>query len=126
MPIDSFLRSIDVPVLLVDAQARVVSANTSALTVVKKGLTDLEDRLCGEIIECEHSRLPGGCGGTVHCTGCQIRKCIEHTARTGEPVSAAAAVQHSFTPGGVETRRYSISTEKRGDGILLRMVEDAG
>jgi hypothetical protein len=124
MPIDSFLRSIDVPVLMVDAHARVVSANTRALAELKRGRTDLEDHLCGEIIECEHSRLPGGCGGTVHCTGCEIRKCVEHTARTGQPSAAVAAVQHSFLAGGVQTRRYSVSTEKRGDAIMLRMVEE--
>jgi hypothetical protein len=124
IPIADFMKSFDSPVLFLDAERRIVSANTAALLALDKKHTDIEDRLCGEVIECGHSHLPEGCGHTVHCTGCQIRMSVEHTVRTGQAVAGVLAVQHSLTAEGVRTRTYSISTEKSGDETVILKMEE--
>jgi hypothetical protein len=104
---------------------RVISANRPALLALKKGHSDIEDRLGGEVIECEHSHLPGGCGKTVHCTGCQIRGSVNQTLATGEPLLRVRAYQHIRTSSGVRTFEFFISTEKLAHGTILLRIDEA-
>lgn len=108
-------------VLLVDADGRVVSGNTSAARLVRKDRDSLCGMLGGEVIECVHSREPGGCGQTVHCTGCTIRDTVRHTRETGEPRRRVEAYQHVFSPAGVQHLRVVITTERVHDCVLLRI-----
>jgi hypothetical protein len=123
--IRSFLNTIDAPVLAVDGEGRAISANRRALLALNKEHDEIADRLGGEVIECEYSRLPEKCGKTVHCTGCQIRGSVNHTRATGEPLVRVKAYQHIMTPTGVKTFDYSISTEKLPDGTILLRIDDA-
>ncbi len=120
-----FLDSIDAPVLAVDEEVRAIGANDQALRIVGKDLEQVEDRLGGEVIQCEHAALPGGCGRTVHCTGCQIRGSVIHTRATGEPLLQVPAYQHVMTPAGVKTYEYRISTEEMADGVVLLRIDEA-
>ena len=113
-----FLESLDAPVLLVDADVAVREANSRALALLGKERSELSGRRGGEVIECGHSRLPGGCGQQDRCrTG--IRRLV--TFATGEGVERAEAVQEVFTSQGVGEIRFRISTEKAGNLVLLRI-----
>jgi hypothetical protein len=68
-----------VPTLVVDAGARVVSANASARRLF--GAT--EGMLLGDAIGCADARSPGGCGSTARCGGCAFRRAAER-ALAGE------------------------------------------
>ena len=35
---------------------------------------------------CSRSRLPGGCGKTVHCRDCAIRNTVASVAKSGRPM----------------------------------------
>jgi hypothetical protein len=122
--IGSFLNTINTPVLVVDADVKVISANTPALLALKKEHSEIEDKLGGEVIECEYSLLPEGCGKTIHCTGCQIRRSVNHTKATGEPLLRITAFQHIMTPTGVKTYDFHISTEKLGDELVLLAIDE--
>jgi hypothetical protein len=122
--IRSFLDTIDAPVLVVDGDVRVISANRPALLALKKEYEEIEDKLGGEVIECEYSHLPGGCGKTPHCTGCQIRMNVNHTRATGEPLTRVKACQHTMTSTGRTLVDFYISTEKLGDGTVLLRIDD--
>jgi hypothetical protein len=122
--ISSFLNTIDAPVLAVDGEARAISANRLALLALNKEHSEIADKLGGEVIECQYSHLPGGCGKTIHCTGCQIRGSVNHTCATGEPRTRVKAYQHIMTPTGVRTFDYYISTEKLGDNTILLRIDE--
>ncbi len=126
--LDQFLDRLDVPVLVVDGEVRVRSANRKALEVLGTDLPQVRSRLGGEVLECARARLPGGCGRTEHCPACVIRGSVESTYRTGEEhqdVIAQQVVQRgSGTPDQIRLR---IHTKKSGDAVLLQVdeVEDA-
>jgi PAS domain-containing protein len=123
--IRDFLNKITAPVLAVDGEGRAIAANDLALGALGKTLDQVEGRLGGEVIECEHAYAPEKCGNTIHCTGCQIRGSVNHTRATGESLIGVRAFQHIMTPTGVKTFEYHVSTEKLRDGTILLRIDEA-
>jgi hypothetical protein len=123
MEVPAFLEGLHYPVVVVDSTGIIVTGNTKALEMVKKELSQVEGYPGGEVFECEHARLPGGCGNTVHCSGCTIRKAVMETHSTGKSLlrTPATLVQHSS--GDPKEIRLLISTEKVEDVVLLRIDE---
>jgi PAS domain-containing protein len=124
---DEFLETLDDPVIVVDDDGVVVNANTRAQNLLNKDLDRIAGKRGGEIIECEHSRSPEGCGSTEYCqTGCVIRRSVTHTFSTGQALERQTATQTLFTPSGVMESRFVISTEKVGNLVFLRIDEEGG
>ena len=121
MPLREYLEKLEGPVLLVDADGKVISANSETSKQFGMTISEIEGSLCGEVFECKHSLLKAGCGRTVHCLGCAIRKCVEHTHKTGEPCKRIPAhLSRTVSDTDTETR-FLVSTEKAGNLILLRI-----
>lgn len=120
----SFLDGLNQPVLCVDDDGRVFHGNQRAALELGKERQQLRGRLGGEVIECVHSREPGGCGKTLSCAACVVRGSIRHTFETGRPVTDAEAWQDVFTEEGVRRQHLRVSTEKRGDFVLLAFAAD--
>lgn len=120
LALDRFLNRLPLPVLLVDAHVGVVLANDRAQQVLGKKLPMLRGRLGGDVLECIYARLPGGCGQTVHCQGCQIRRSVTETYRSGCPQRRVPAYLHADSPPEARSIELLISTEKIGDLVLLR------
>ncbi len=116
-----FLDRLEVPVLLVEREARVLGANSQAQALLGKKMPEIENRLSGNVIECVHAHEPGGCGGTIHCKSCTIRKTVRDTYSSGEPHVNVPAYQDIRTPAAVKQFRFLISTEKVGDYVMLRI-----
>jgi hypothetical protein len=119
-----FLDAITKPVFVVDADSRVIGANTLGLGQVSKNLKDIEGRLGGDVFECRHAGEPGGCGKTIHCKACTIRRTVTHTAETGESAFRVPAYMDLGDLSNNRTVRYLISTEKVDEVVLLR-IDDA-
>lgn len=92
MSISEYLDEIPVPILVVDGtRVRVAGANrtvAAALGVSREQLVGLRG---GEAMACKHSRLPEGCGETVHCRECTLRRSVLEVARTGQTLSRVEA-----------------------------------
>jgi hypothetical protein len=111
-----------VPVLLVDNGSRILAANKHAQKILNKPFPSLENHLPGEAVECVNSRQPGGCGKTVHCHACALRKTLEKTIASGEGMEKVPAYLDVFQKDGSVIRRLLyISTEKLADFVLLRI-----
>jgi hypothetical protein len=123
-PLRDFLDSLPGPVFVVDAECRVVCANTLALQQVSKDLPAIEGQLAGEVFECKNAKLQGGCGGTLHCKTCTIRRTVTKTAETGESCLRVPAFIDLAEISKDMTIRFLISTEKMKDVVLLR-IENA-
>jgi PAS domain-containing protein len=82
---DQYLERFTFPVLMVEGDVRLVALNRPASAMLGRPPEELVGLLGGEALECSHSRLPEGCGRTVHCSTCTIRNTVTATQRTGKP-----------------------------------------
>jgi PAS domain-containing protein len=115
-----FLDRFERPVVVVDTEGQVVSINRAM--AAQQGIEDraAAGLLGGELMECVHARLPEGCGRTLHCKGCAIRRVVNDTFHTGEPqheVPASLEVE-------AQTRDLTLSSYLR-DGMVFLLIEPA-
>jgi len=113
------------PVLMVDSGGIVKAANKNGLKLLGKDLPAIENLPGGDVLECPNARLPEGCGHTLHCMTCAVRNIMMDTLAHGHSYIRVPAFQKIRTPEGEQIRRYTISTEKVGEFILLRIDEVA-
>ena len=73
------------------------------------------------MFECAYARLPEGCGGTVHCSGCAIRRSVYETYETGESRNNIPATLRCDLNNPSHDVIMHISTEKMGNVVLLRI-----
>jgi hypothetical protein len=117
----SFLDGMGLPILLLDANAALVTANVAARETLRLDLPKLKGELAGDVIECVYAALPGGCGQQLHCAACQIRNSVTSTFLTGAILEGVEAYQDVRGPGGAERLHLRISTAKLGDAVVLRL-----
>ena len=122
-PLREFLDEFTGPVYVVDATNKIITANSAGLALIHKTPEEIEDKLTGDVFECPHAEQTEGCGSTIHCKSCTIRNAVIRTAQTGQPQVhiPAYADLHTFTKN--KRAKFSISTEKAGTAVLLR-IED--
>ena len=81
--------------------------------------------LGGEFMECKWARLPEGCGQTVHCAACAIRRTVMDTMATGQAHEDVPAVLNRSDESGPADLEIVISTSLGGDGLVRIIVKDA-
>ena len=123
MPLREYLDHLEAPVLVVNGDGVVKTANKVAQDLLQKDLSEIEGYLGGKVFECVHSTEPGGCGETIHCSGCAIRRTVMETLNTGNNQLRVPASLDCKTHTGVCGIHYLISTEKLGEVVLLRVDE---
>lgn len=120
-PLSEFVDELSTPILVLQEGTRIVAANAAARRLSPEPLEELAGMLCGDVIGCVHSHEEGGCGRTVHCLSCTIRRSVSHTFETGEPCMDVSAFRDTGLLSGDTTVCFWISTEKKGDFVLLRI-----
>jgi len=120
-PLAEFVNEMSTPILVMHNDTRIVAANTAARKLSAEPLQELSGLLCGDVIGCLHSKEEEGCGRTVHCLSCTIRRSIAHTFETGESCFDVPAYMDLDLLSGDTKVRFRISTEKKGDFVLLRI-----
>jgi len=91
MPVTDYLDELDHPILLTDGDGRVVAMNEKLAALIGADRQACTGLTGGEAFACVHSRLPEGCGRTVHCRECAVRRTVEAVARTGKPTENVPA-----------------------------------
>lgn len=86
MKLDEYLDGLPHAVVVVDGDGRVVAANQRAGELLGREPSALRGLLGGEAMACVYSRLPEGCGKTVHCKECTIRNAVTKVSRTKRPL----------------------------------------
>ena len=119
-----FLDSLPGPVFVINKDGRVVSANTHGPLYLSTEVNAIQGRLGGEVFECKYAKSPGGCGHTICCKTCTIRKTVMQTAETGESHFRVPAYMDLGDICDTRTVKFLISTEKVNDVVLLR-IDDA-
>jgi PAS domain-containing protein len=118
-----FLDSLKLPVVVVNREGTIVTGNDQARALLRKGLSEIEGYKGGEVFECAYARQPDGCGNTMHCSGCTIRRTVMETYGTGKSYQRVPATLTRNTPQDPEKIKLLISTEKIADLVLLRIDE---
>ncbi len=91
MSLSEYLDGLPLPVLVVDADARVVGLNEKLAHRLGRDRRDLRGLLAGEAFACVRSRLAEGCGGNVHCRECTIRRAVNTVHETQRPLHRVPA-----------------------------------
>ncbi len=86
---------------------------------------EIRDQLCGDVIECAHADLPGGCGKTEFCAACAIRNSVTQTLATGRDLRNIAVLQQRKTTHGIRTVPFLVTTEKVGPFVFLQVDREA-
>ena len=122
----SFLDRLAAPVVVVDEKGSIRTANREALRLLQKERSDIEGYKGGDVFECIYAKLPEGCGQTVHCSGCTIRRTVMETWESGKSHLKRPAYLNRGTPEAYRKIHFLISTEKVGGVVLLRIDEVGG
>lgn len=121
MPLLDFLDGLDVPVLAADGDCVVDLANKPLLELLGKDPSQVRGQRGGDVFECAYAHLPGGCGQTVHCSACAIRRAVTETFITGKSLHRVPAYLNRDLPTQFLQLGLLISTEKAWGMVLLRI-----
>ena len=122
MPLEEFIEGLDVPVVTVTTGSLIGTANEAAKKILGKDLPEISGFRGGDVFECKYAVLPGGCGQTVHCSGCTIRKTVADTLATGRTHRNVPAFLNHNEPEGDRKIDMLITTEKKGGIVFLSIV----
>jgi len=124
----SFERHIDsipIPILLLNSDNTVVMMNTTASEMLGQKLDGSAEPFLGRVFDCVYSHLPEGCGRTIHCSGCAMRRSIAATFKTGQAQVLVPATLSIESPDQVSAATLTITTVKRDGVVLLRIEQRA-
>ena len=77
--LQELLDALEAPVVAVDSDVVLKVVNDKARVLFGKTPEAIIGHRGGEVFECAHARLPGGCGRTMHCSGCTVRRTVTDT-----------------------------------------------
>lgn len=72
--------------ILLDTEGRVVNINKKGIEFSDKEKSSVLGRHCGLVLNCINSFSEPGCGKKPECRECPVRKCIEETFKSGDPI----------------------------------------
>ena len=121
VPLLDFLDLLGVPVLVTDSDVVATLANKPLLALLGKSLSQVKGQRGGDVFECAYARLPEGCGKTVHCSGCAIRRAVTETFTTGKSLRNVPAYLNRDMVTQFLQLGLVISTEKVWGMVLLRV-----
>ncbi len=119
MPLSEYLETIDKPVVMMNGDGAIVAVNQKVATLFGREKADMRGLLGGEAFACVHSLLPEGCGKTIHCRECTVRRAVESVARTGKPLERIPS--YLDTKDGRVALRISV---KAKDGLVRVVVDE--
>ena len=118
---EAFLNTLEIPIFVVDQNVCVLGANSQGMKFISKDKKDIQNNLAGKAFQCKYSNYPGGCGQTIHCKSCTIRKAITKTYQSGQPQINMPAYMDLGDILNHTTIRFLISTYKKEKVVLLRI-----
>jgi hypothetical protein len=116
LSLDRYLNKFEAPIIIVNADGRIFASNKMAADMTGKSGQRVFGLLGGEAMECVYAKLPEGCGETVHCETCTIRKTVMAAMESEVPQLHMPVKLRQLD----KTVNMVISTDKIGE--LVRIV----
>ncbi len=120
VPLQQYLDQLGVPVAVLDGDAIVLMTSPSVGALLDRG-EPLHGLRAGDVFECANAQLPGGCGRTIHCSGCTLRQTVTDTFATGRSHVRVPAYLRRGRNGDAGVVSLLTTTEKVGGAVLLRI-----
>jgi hypothetical protein len=117
------INSIPIPIVLVDRDNSIVGTNAKAVELLGGKPEAIVGLPFGTVFDCIHSRLPEGCGRTIHCSGCVIRKCVTTTFNTGAPQVSVPATLNVERPDQLSEAVLTVTTVKSAGVVVMRIEQ---
>lgn len=119
LPLQTHINSIPIPILLVDSNNTILGMNEESVERLGSKAKANKGVRFGLVFDCIHSHRTEGCGRTIHCSGCVIRRSVAETFSTGESrieVPATLSIENAESELAL-----TITTVKRGNFVLMRV-----
>ena len=123
MSLAEYLDTLPAPVVVVDGDGRVIGASARLGALLDRDRSELPGLTCGEAFACVRSRLPEGCGRTVHCRDCAIRRAVTRVHEKGKPLRNVLAWVE--TVEGRVKLRLSASAEQGLVKVVVKELKPA-
>lgn len=121
-----YLDFLNYPVVLVDDDVVIKAANRHAKALLDKEESGIVGFRGGEVFECMYSHLPGGCGRSMHCSACAIRRSVDETFQSDRPVyNRKASIKRDPYDDTMSIDLF-ISTRKAGELVFLQVIPVSG
>ena len=79
MELNEYIEDFPHPIVIADNNRIIINANKLARVALRKDFSPVNKLPAGKVFECKNAHLPGGCGKTVQCGTCKLRKLIMDT-----------------------------------------------
>jgi len=114
------------PVMVVDVATRVVAANQAMSQRLGRHSRTLLGLQGGAAMLCRYASLPEGCGNTVHCRDCSIRRLVEDSLcnRSGS-VPTPALLHHGDQDISLMVSCHYVDSSHGAPLVVVRL-EPAG
>jgi hypothetical protein len=112
----------DSPVIMVDAEGRVIGINTAMTSFLRTTREQSLGLLGGELMRCRHACLPEGCGNTIHCSTCVIRQTFTRARNDNRDLLKIPACLDQFD----QRLRFLISAYNRAEFVKVIVDELTG
>lgn len=119
--VQEIIDPIPAPVLVVDDDIAVSLLNQRGREVLGLGPERARGRRAGELFRCIHDLEPGGCGRTIHCSGCALRRVVTAVCQSGEPQFDVPATLRVGDPDRPEAVAMTVSAFKRGEVVMVKI-----
>ncbi|MCX5788878.1 MAG: hypothetical protein NTX64_10300 [Elusimicrobia bacterium] len=122
-PLQKFLDEQPIPVVILGPDCEILGANRSAREIGQPRLPCIDDRF-GEAIGCPNSKTTG-CGRSVHCQSCTIRRSVKKTFETGDACLDVLAYPDVEIGSRIKHLKLRISTARMGRYVALQIEKVA-
>jgi hypothetical protein len=117
VPLQKFIDGFPFPVLVLGSSLQPVAVNRSGAQESPYAAQLTPAITLGNVVECEHSHQQEGCGKTVHCSGCVLRKTVEQTNQSGDSAFLVPATISTEN----EDIRFYVSTLKVDGRVFVKL-----
>jgi hypothetical protein len=112
------------PILCVDSNCRVLTANDTACDLLGHSRHSIGDLLFGQVVLCPWALRDDGCGTHEHCLACTVRRIVGDSFASGTGLERRPAyVERTLSDGHVQRINLIVTSEHRKNLVLVRIDE---
>ena len=121
VPLQRHIDSVPIPILPVDTNNITLAMNAKASEMLGGNSGATTGSQFGLVFDCVHSRQSEGCGRSIHCSGCVIRRSVADTFTKGKPQIAVPATLNVDSFDRPSNVVLTITTVKNDKFVLMRI-----
>jgi len=119
--IQAIIDQFPVPVMVVDDDVTVSILNKRGREILGGLPEQAARRRGGVLFGCPNAQLPGGCGGTIHCSGCALRRAVNTTFHTGAAQTDIPATLRRGDAQSPSVIDLTITTFMLGNSVMVKI-----